>query len=78
MTAQRWARIKEAFGAVLEAPEAERARRLESACAGDAELRAEVERLLAGSEEPSLASPAAHLFGAADGLKAGEMVGRTA
>ncbi len=37
-----------------------RRRFLESACGGDADLRAEVERMLAGNEEPSWQSPAAN------------------
>ena len=49
MTPERWARIKELFGAALEAPEAERTQFLESACGGDAELRAEVERFWRGT-----------------------------
>ena len=53
MTPARWSRIKEVFSAALDTPESERPRLLESACGGDADLRAEVERLLAGSEEPS-------------------------
>lgn len=62
MTPARWSRIKEIFSAALETPESERPRLLESACAGDADLRAEVERLLAGNEEPSWQSPAADLL----------------
>jgi len=57
MTPQRWARIKDVFGDAFERPEAERAAYLESACDSDAELRAEVERLLNDGEE-SLHSPA--------------------
>jgi hypothetical protein len=41
-----WARVKEVFGAVLEADEATRADTLERACAGDAELRTQVRSLL--------------------------------
>jgi len=57
MTPQRWGRIKDVFGEAFERPEAERASFLDSACEGDAELRAEVERLLNDGEE-SLLSPA--------------------
>jgi len=57
MTPQRWARIKDVFGEAFERPEAERASFLDSACKGDTELRADVERLLAESGEDSLQSP---------------------
>jgi len=57
MTPRRWGRIKEVFGAALEKPERERPAFLDSACGGDADLRAEVERLLADSDA-SLQSPA--------------------
>ena len=74
MTPERWSRIKELFGAALETPESERPRFLESACGGDADLRAEVERLLAGNEEPSWQSPAANLFPVAAQLAPGDTV----
>ena len=74
MTPERWARIKEVFSAALETPEPERPRFLESACGGDADLRAEVERMLAGNEGPSLLSPAANAFTAAAPLAPGDMV----
>ena len=56
MTPERWARVKEVFGAALELPEADRGARLDSACVGDTELRTEVEKLLARSGEASLRS----------------------
>jgi len=62
VTPARWSRIKEVFSAALETPESERPRLLELACGGDADLRAEVERLLAGNAEPSWQSPAADLL----------------
>ena len=65
MTPERWSRIREILAAAVETPEAERSRFLDSACAGDAELRAEVERMLAAHEEPSWRSPAAELLTAA-------------
>jgi hypothetical protein len=49
MTPQRSSRIKEVWEAALEKPEQERPAFLDSACGGDAELRAEVEHLLAES-----------------------------
>jgi len=75
MTPERWARMKEIFGAALEMPEAERVAYLESACGDDAELRGQVERLLAQSERSSLRSPAAHFREhAAAELAPGEML----
>jgi Tol biopolymer transport system component len=62
MTPERWSRIREVFGAVLETPESERLRFLVSACGEDADLRAEVERLLAAHQEPTWASPTLTLF----------------
>jgi len=56
MTPQRWARIKELFGEAFELPVADRAAFLDRACASDAELRAEVERLL-GAETHVLENP---------------------
>ncbi len=75
MTPQRWSRLRELFGAALETPESERPRFVESACEGDTELRFELERLLAGNEEPSLQSPATLLFSATAELAPGDMVG---
>lgn len=46
MSPERWRRIKETFDAALTVPPAERSACLARVCAGDAELRAEVERLL--------------------------------
>ena len=74
MTPQRWSRIREVFGAALETSESERHRFLESACAGDADLRAEVERLLVGNQEPSWQSPAATMFQLAAELSPGDTV----
>ena len=71
MTPARRAQIKELFTAALETPEPQRSQFLESACGGDADLRAEVERLLAANEEPSLQSPAAELFAVTAELAAG-------
>ena len=46
MTPERWSRVGELFHAALEQPDTERKHWVESACAGDAELRAEVLSLL--------------------------------
>jgi serine/threonine protein kinase len=54
MTPQRWSRIQDVFGAALETPEAERAAFLALACAGDEDVRREVESLLA---QPSKDGP---------------------
>jgi len=64
MTPERWARIKEVFGAALERPEA-----LGEMCGGDAELRREVEKLLA-EKSGTLKSPVAPRE-----LAPGEMLG---
>src|ERR1035438_1198605 len=74
MTPQRWSRIKEVFGTALEKPASERPGFLESACGGDADLRAEVERMLAANEAPSWQSPAAKLFAVAAELAPGDAV----
>jgi serine/threonine protein kinase/TolB-like protein/Tfp pilus assembly protein PilF len=47
MTPERWRCIRRVFEAALERQPGERARFLDEACAGDAPLRAEVEKLLA-------------------------------
>jgi eukaryotic-like serine/threonine-protein kinase len=77
MTPERWARIKEIFRPALEMPETERRVFLDEACAADASLRDEVERLLAKEDAPSLVSPAAELLrqAAAPTLIAGRMLG---
>ena len=51
MTPARWQQVKPVLQGALEQPAAARARFLDGACAGDAELRAEVESLLAASED---------------------------
>ncbi len=48
MTPERWQQAKQLFGAALERDAAERSAFVAAACAGDGELRAELERLLAG------------------------------
>ena len=54
MTAERWQQIEHLYLAALACAEPGRAAMLDDACAGDAELRREVETLLA--QEPRLAS----------------------
>jgi len=73
VTPERWARIKEVFGAALEAPASDRPRLLAAACAGDAELRAEVERLLR-NQDSNLQSPVGKLFTASAELSPDDSV----
>ncbi|MCE5310964.1 MAG: hypothetical protein LLG20_25255 [Acidobacteriales bacterium] len=60
MTPERWERIERIYQEAAARPAAERALFLDQACAGDSELRAEVERMLScGSESGGfLESPA--------------------
>ncbi len=51
MTPERWQRVKATLNQVLEQPRAARAAVLESLCAGDDGLRAEVESLLAADDD---------------------------
>jgi hypothetical protein len=51
MTAERYQRIKRIFHVAIEAPEADRARLLDSDCGADTDLREEVERLLVDAKE---------------------------
>jgi hypothetical protein len=73
MTRERWAEIDRVWHAVLARPESERAAALDELCAGDAELRAEVEALLANLAQASAAG-----FGALPGVAVthGALVGR--
>src|ERR1700722_16322676 len=75
VTPQRWSRLQDLFGAALETPESERAQFLDSACKGDEGLGAEVERLLAGNQEPSLQRTAAMFSPLTAELAPGDMVG---
>ncbi|MEO5589581.1 MAG: protein kinase, partial [Gemmatimonadaceae bacterium] len=50
MTAEHWARLSPLLDAALDLPSDKRADYLETTCAGDPQLRAELERLLAESE----------------------------
>lgn len=51
MTPERWRQIEDLYQAALERDATERAAFLDEACAGDEELRCEVESLLAADEE---------------------------
>ena len=54
LTAARRRRVEELFDQVADLGAADRERALDQACAGDPELRREVESLLAGAEDPAL------------------------
>ena len=78
MTPERYQRIEELFGRALERHGDDRTRVLDEACRGDADLRREVEALLAEHERagsflagPPLATTVAELPGA---LRAGTVV----
>ena len=51
MTPERWKQVKGVVGAALDRPAEERGALVDAACAGDAELRTEVESLLASASE---------------------------
>ena len=68
MTPERWKQIEEIFQTALDLPAGERAGYVSAACAGDEELREQVEALLAQHdaagdfiEEPAAAALGAHL-----------------
>jgi len=51
MTPENWKQLKDAFQSLVECPPAERAARLDEVCAGNAELRRELELLLASDDQ---------------------------
>jgi eukaryotic-like serine/threonine-protein kinase len=61
MDAQRWQKIKNLFDRAQKLESGERRRFLEKACAGDEELRREVEKLVASFDDATsfMESPAA-------------------
>lgn len=75
MTPAEWARVKKVVADALERPETERAAFLDEACGPDAQLRAEVERLLASEEAGSLESPVAGALSPVPELAAGQGLG---
>src|ERR687886_2167488 len=81
MTPERWQRIEDLFQAARTRPTpAERAAFLDGACAGDAELRAEVESLLAAEDGAGSfinTSAVKVAAGAVAGERAAEMLGKT-
>ncbi|HVR98127.1 MAG TPA: hypothetical protein VMW27_16030, partial [Thermoanaerobaculia bacterium] len=63
MDPERWRRIESLLDQMLDLPPAERSALLDTACAGDPDLRAEVEALLAADEKAGsfLVTPAGEL-----------------
>jgi tetratricopeptide (TPR) repeat protein/tRNA A-37 threonylcarbamoyl transferase component Bud32/TolB-like protein len=62
---QRWRQVEQLLDAALDVPAEQRAAFLDTACAGDAELRADVDRLLrAGEESEHFLEQPAHEFAA--------------
>jgi serine/threonine protein kinase len=53
MNAERWQKVKSLFDVALEIPSAKREKFLDKACAGDVDLRREVENLLSSFENPT-------------------------
>ena len=78
MTAERWRQVKEILRAAWELDGRERAAYLDQALAGDTELRAQVEALLASDESGGefLAVPMEDIALGADGGVAGRQVKR--
>jgi serine/threonine protein kinase len=78
VTPERWARIKDIFGSVLESEEGARAAFLDKACDGDTALREEVESLLAASEGTALNTPVPQMLAleAVCELPEGSLLGR--
>lgn len=69
----QWARVKGLFARLLELPPSERAAILDVECAGDADVRAEVEGLLAETGTDFLETPAARLLPRK--VSAGDVIG---
>jgi serine/threonine protein kinase/Tol biopolymer transport system component len=67
LTPERWAKIEELFHRALESAPEDRARLLDDSCAGDPELRREVESLLSGARSANHHLRAA-VRGAADSI----------
>ncbi len=74
MSNERWERIKQVFNAVMARPPAERAGVLDQQCAGDAELRREVESLLLTARPTELLG-AVRTGGAAEALASASTLG---
>src|SRR5258708_29260701 len=79
MTRERWQQIRRAFDEVVLLPALERTTHLDRVCAGDAELRREVESLLIAheaAESVCLNVPAVNLKLSVDTFAAPSRVGR--
>ncbi len=77
MNPERWQRIEEIFGTVVDRPTAERGAYLTSVCGGDEELRREVLELLAHeTADGFLEEPIRHATFAVTNEPADEMLGR--
>jgi len=76
MTPERWARMKEIFGAALEMPEAERDAYLAFECGQDTELRSAIERLLGNEQNTDLRSPVSGMLRGPRAPAKGDMLGR--
>jgi eukaryotic-like serine/threonine-protein kinase len=76
MHAQRWQRIEQIYHAALEYPAAERPAFLDRACAGDVELRVEVDSLLQQSSEGMLDRPVWQALGEPHAAIGKSMIGR--
>src|SRR3954471_1503761 len=77
MNPERWRDVSRIYGAVLTTPQADRAAALASLCPNDAELRREVESLLASGDDVALIDRAATERPSALGLLSGNPIGST-
>jgi eukaryotic-like serine/threonine-protein kinase len=80
MTSERWQQIERLYHAALDCAPTERTAWLDTACAGDAELRREVESLLAAHEQAHSfieSSPLDVAAGLVAEQRGGAMIGRT-
>ena len=74
MSSERWQRLRSLYDAVADADATERARLLDDLCAGDASLRAEVERLLAADGTPDAFLDDGAVPALMGGLRPGEVL----
>jgi Tol biopolymer transport system component/serine/threonine protein kinase len=82
MQSERWQRVKQVFDAAAELAPAERSAYLDRSCDGDAELRTEVDSLLASADssedfldQPAVGAIADLVAGQAGSLSAGQQLG---
>jgi tetratricopeptide (TPR) repeat protein len=74
LSSERWQRLRSIYDAVADADANERARLLDSLCADDPSLRAEVEQLLAADSTPNAFLDEGPVPGLSGGLRAGEVL----